>query len=58
MFDFNGDGKTDTGERFIAYQIFEEIANKPTARKGRFDIWEKIIIVLVIWTVISTFFGR
>lgn len=25
MFDFNGDGKTDPGEQFIAYKIFEEV---------------------------------
>ncbi len=24
LFDFNGDGKTDLGEEFIAYKIFEE----------------------------------
>ena len=24
LFDFNGDGKTDIGEMFIAYKIFEE----------------------------------
>ena len=25
LFDFNGDGKTDAGEMFIAYKIFEEV---------------------------------
>ena len=24
LFDFNGDGKTDLGEQFLAYQIFEQ----------------------------------
>ena len=24
LFDFNGDGRTDPGEMFIAYKIFEE----------------------------------
>ena len=28
MFDFNGDGKTDLGEEFIAYKIFEEISKE------------------------------
>ncbi len=28
MFDFNGDGKTDHGEQFIAYKIFEEVAEE------------------------------
>lgn len=27
-FDFNGDGKTDIGEQFLAYMIFEEIMGK------------------------------
>lgn len=27
LFDFNGDGKTDLGEEFIAYQIFEDMTN-------------------------------
>lgn len=28
MFDFNGDGKTDLGEHFIAYKIFEEVTKE------------------------------
>lgn len=28
MFDFNGDGKTDLGEQFIAYKIFEEVTKE------------------------------
>lgn len=27
LFDFNGDGKADLGEEFIAYQIFEDMTN-------------------------------
>ena len=30
MFDFNGDGKTDLGEEFLAYQIFEEVMKEET----------------------------
>ena len=30
MFDFNGDGKTDIGEEFLAYQIFEEVMKEET----------------------------
>ena len=29
LFDFNGDGKTDIGEMFIAYKIFEESTRRP-----------------------------
>ena len=28
MFDFNGDGKTDLGEQFIAYKIYEEVTKE------------------------------
>lgn len=28
LFDFNGDGKTDPGEEWIAYKIFEETAKE------------------------------
>lgn len=28
IFDFNGDGKTDLGEQFLAYQIFKEVTMK------------------------------
>ena len=28
MFDFSGDGKTDLGEQFIAYKIFEEVTKE------------------------------
>lgn len=28
LFDFNGDGKTDIGEKFLAYKIFEQCMKK------------------------------
>ena len=64
MFDFNGDGHTDSGEQFIGYQIFKDTTNsmnsnsrqsKPTGRK--LEGWEKLCIALVIWQIISLFFG-
>ena len=30
FFDFNGDGKTDIGEEWIAYQIFKDCTGQPT----------------------------
>ena len=30
LFDFNGDGKTDIGEMFIAYKFFEESTKGPS----------------------------
>ena len=29
IFDFNGDGRTDAGEMFIAYKIYEESTSDP-----------------------------
>ena len=39
LFDFNGDGKTDIGEEFLAYKIFEECTkeDKDTERDVDFD---------------------
>ena len=30
MFDFDGDGHTDIGEEFMAYQIYEDMTEKKT----------------------------
>jgi hypothetical protein len=30
FFDFNGDGRTDIGEEWIAYQIFKDCTGQPT----------------------------
>ena len=60
MFDFNGDGRTDSGEQFIDYQIFNDTTNstsRPTAHGRRLDGWEKFCIALLIWQVISLLFG-
>lgn len=65
MFDFNGDGHTDSGEQFIGYQIFKDTTDsmnsnsahrKPTG--GRLDGYDKVIIALVIWEIIDLFFRR
>lgn len=62
MFDFNGDGHTDSGEQFTGYQIFKDTTNsngahgRPTG--GRLDGYDKVIIALVIWEIIDLFFRR
>lgn len=59
MFDFNGDGRTDTGEQFTGYQIFTDMTKgmKPTAHGRKLDVWEILIIVAVIWQVLNTICG-
>ena len=58
MFDFNGDGRTDSGEQFTGYQIFKDTTQGGTQRGGRLTTFDKIMIGLLIWQIISLFFGR
>ena len=54
MFDFNGDGHTDVGEEFMAYQIYEDMTEKKTdslpprtfPQAEKLDGWDIIIIIL------------
>ena len=55
MFDFNSDGHIDSGEQWTGYQMFTDKA--PKAGRNRLDGWEKVIITLLIWQVISLIFG-
>lgn len=61
MFDFNGEGHTDSGEQFIGYQIFKDttqgFGNRPKASGKRLDGFEKFLIALLVWQVINWIFG-
>lgn len=45
LFDFNGDGKTDLGELFIAYKIFEQCMKKSDDADDDFSLDEDLDII-------------
>lgn len=45
LFDFNGDGKTDLGEEFIAYKIFEQCMKKSDDADDDFSLDEDLDII-------------
>ena len=57
MFDFNEDGKTDTGEQFIGYEIYKDVTsnfNIGTSRPVRkLDGITIFIIVILLWQVLT-----
>jgi len=57
--DFNGDGKVDTGEQFIGYQIFQDVTgqnhNTPTHRK--LDGFEIFLLILFVYWILNTIAG-
>ena len=64
MFDFNGDGKTDSGEQFIGYEIYRDITGskglsgkQPSARRTqantKIDGFTVFIIILIAWQVLN-----
>ena len=53
MFDFDGDGKTDIGEEFLAYMMFEELSKDEDKSKvdsstdyGEFDDYDEDISMI------------
>ncbi len=61
MFDFNGDGKTDLGEQYTGYKIFEDVTKSgpsggsaPRVKLSGFDI---VIIVLIAYCLLNTICG-
>ena len=59
MFDFNGDGKTDLGEEFLAYNIYEDVTKSnsnhhsfptiPAKKRGiGLDRWQIILIIFIV----------
>lgn len=61
MFDFNGDGHTDSGEQFTGCQIFKDttegFGDRPKASGKRLDGFDKIMIALLIWHVLNLICG-
>ena len=56
--DFNGDGKVDTGEQFIGYQIFQDVTKEhkaPTHRK--LDGFEIFLLILFAYWILNTIAG-
>ncbi len=59
MFDMNWDGKIDSGEEFMAYQVFENMTESkspvPMYRGGKrkLDGFEIIIIILLAFQILS-----
>lgn len=60
MFDFNGDGKIDTGEQFVGYQLFQDMTDGNqgeqqfhAARSGKLDGFEIFILILLAYQVLS-----
>ena len=59
MFDFNSDGKTDLGEEFIAYNIYEDVTKSnpnhhsflttPAKKRGiGLERWQIILIIFIV----------
>lgn len=60
MFDFNGDGRTDAGEEFMAYQIYEDMTEKAdpsplrtSPRVKKLDGCDIFIIILFAYQILS-----
>ena len=57
MFDFNGDGKNDTGEHFIGYEIYEDVTgntgNRFPRQTNKTDGFTIFIIAIIVWQVLS-----
>ena len=58
--DYNGDGKVDSSEEFIDYQIYQDVMGSnqtsnqfPIPRGKRFDVFDIIIIVLIAYYILS-----
>lgn len=56
MFDLNGDGKTDLGEQYTAYKIFEDVtkdAGSPVPRRGKLSGFDILIICLIGYAILN-----
>ena len=59
MFDFNGDGHTDSGEHYIGYKIFEDVTSGSgsapgTGRRSKLSGWDIFLIVLIVYSILNT----
>ena len=56
MFDFNGNGSTDLGEQFIAYNIYKDVTKSSSAHgsypaktwRTGLEPWEIFMIIFII----------
>ena len=57
MFDFDGNGHTDSGEHFIGYQIFKDVTGSGSSggsnRQGGLDGFTVFIIVLFAFWLLN-----
>ena len=61
MFDFDGNGHTDSGEHFIGYQIFKDVTGSGSSgsgssgynRGGKMDGFTVVIIVLFAFWLLN-----
>ena len=58
MFDFDGNGHTDSGEHFIGYQIFKDVTGSGSgssggSRRGGLDGFTVFIIVLFVFWLLN-----
>ena len=60
MFDFDGNGRTDSGEQFIGYQIFKDVTGPDSSgsgssgsRRGGLDGFTVFIIVLFVFWLLN-----
>ncbi len=61
LFDFNGDGRTDAGEAYTAFRIFEDCTGDSgvsgprfACRGGRISGFDIFIIALVVYAALNT----
>ena len=59
MFDFNGDGHTDSGEQYVGYKIFEDVTGSGSSgnsapRGKRVDGFTIFIIIIVAYWLLNT----
>lgn len=59
MFDFNGDGHTDSGEQFTGYQVFKDVTGSSSGKsgnsfsRGRLDGYDIFIIAIVVYAILN-----
>ena len=58
MFDFNGDGHTDSGEQYVGYKIFEDVTKSDSApaggHRGKLSGFDIFLIVLIAYAILNS----
>lgn len=61
MFDFNGDGRTDSGEQYTGYQIFKDttdgFGNRPKTGGGKLGLFDIIMTGLFVLEILNILCG-